>query len=72
MSKLNLKSVRAMHIRENFQQIYQANDIIEFEELLSKWYSWVSRCKLKPMMKAAKTIKAHWKGIIRWKNQPNQ
>lgn len=67
MPKLNLKSVRAMHIRENFQQIYLASNAAEFEYLLKKWYSWAVRSKLKPMIKAAKTIKSHWAGILRWK-----
>lgn len=67
MPKLNLKSVRAMHIRENFQQIYSASDAAEFEYLLKKWYSWAVRSQLKPMIKTAKTIKSHWAGILRWK-----
>lgn len=67
MPKLNLKSVRAMHIRENFQQIYAANSPDQFESLLKKWYSWAIRSKLKPMVKVAKTIKSHWEGILRWK-----
>ena len=67
MPKLNLKSVRAMHIRENFQQIYSASNASGFEYLLKKWYSWAVRSQLKPMIKAAKTIKSHWAGILRWK-----
>lgn len=67
MPKLNLKSVRAMHIKENFQQIYVADSPDEFESLLKKWYSWAIRSRLKPMIKAAKTIKSHWEGILRWK-----
>lgn len=67
MPKLNLKSSRAMHIRENFQAIYLAKNIDEFKQLLQKWYLWATKSKLKPMIKAAKTIKNHWEGIIRWK-----
>ena len=67
MPKLNLKSSRAMHIRENFQAIYLAKNIDEFKQLLQKWYLWATRSKLKPIIKAAKTIRKHWEGIIRWK-----
>jgi transposase len=67
MPKLNLKSSRAMHIRENFQLIYLAKSIDEFKQLLQKWYLWATKSRLKPMIKAAKTIKNHWEGIIRWK-----
>ncbi len=66
MPKLNLKTVRALHIRENFQAIYEAKTKKEFVELLEKWYSWARRCRLEPMKNAAKTIKNHWDGIVAW------
>ena len=67
LSKLNLKSMRALHLRENFQAIYAAETLDEFESLLKKWYFWASHCRLEPMKKVAKTIKNHWDGILRWK-----
>lgn len=67
MPDLNLKAMKAMHIRENFQAIYLAENINQFEQLLQKWYLWAIKSKLEPMIKAAKTIKNHWNGIIRWK-----
>jgi len=67
LSKLNLKSMRALHLRENFQAIYAAETLDEFESLLNKWYFWASHCRLEPMKKVAKTIKNHWDGILRWK-----
>ena len=51
LSKLNLKSVRAMNIREAFQQIYSANTAEEFEGLLSKWYGSITRCQIPQMLK---------------------
>lgn len=67
LPKLNLKSIRAMAIRETFQQIYLASTPEEFERLLNKWYGWISRCQIPQMLKVAKTIKNHWDGILRWK-----
>lgn len=67
LSKLNLKSIRALHIRENFQEIYKAETQEEFETYLKKWYFWATHSKIKPMIAAAKTIKNHWDGILRWK-----
>ena len=67
MGSLNLKSMQAMQIRENFQAIYLANSVDDFESLLDKWHSWTIKSKLEPMIKAAKTIKNHWEGIVRWK-----
>jgi len=38
MSKLNLKTVKAYHIRENFQGIYKEATKERFEKSLKKWY----------------------------------
>ncbi len=67
LSELNLKSMRALHIRENFQEIYKANTFEEFNALLNKWYFWATHSRLEPIIKAAKTIKNHWDGVLEWK-----
>lgn len=67
LSNLNLKSIRALHIRENFQEIYKAVTEEEFEILLKKWYFWATHSRLDPIIKAAKTIKKHWDGVLEWK-----
>ncbi len=67
LSKLNLKSIRALHIRENFQEIYKASTDEDFETLLKKWYFWATHSRLDPVIKAAKTIKKHWDGVVAWK-----
>jgi transposase len=64
--ELNLKSIRALHIRENFQEIYFAQNEKDFEMLLKKWYFWATHSKLEPIIKAAHTIKKHWDGILAW------
>ena len=67
LSKTNLKSIRALHIRESFQDIYASGNTVEFETLLKKWYFWATHSRLEPIKKAAKTIKNHWDGIVKWK-----
>ena len=67
LSKLNLKAMRALRIREAFQAIYQANRVEDFEVLLNKWYFWATHSRLEPIIKAAKTIKRHWAGVVKWK-----
>lgn len=67
LAKLNLKSVRAMQIRETFQQIYLAESTAQFEGLLNSWYYWATHSQLAPIVKVAKTIKNHWGGIVSWK-----
>lgn len=66
LPKLNLKSFRAMRIRESFQQLYLLKTVDEFEAGLKKWYSWAVRSRLEPMRDVAKTIKNHWDGVLHW------
>ncbi len=66
LKKLNLKTVRALHLREAFQAIYKAKTKKEFIEKLESWYSWARRCRLQPMKNAARSIKNHWEGVIQW------
>jgi len=67
ISKLNLKSIRALHIRENFQEIYKADSYEQFETLLKKWYFWATHSRIEPIKQAAYTIKNHWDGVLQWK-----
>jgi biotin-(acetyl-CoA carboxylase) ligase len=39
MPRINLKTVKAFHLRENFQEIYKEPTKEGFEEALKKWYS---------------------------------
>jgi len=66
MPKINLKTMRAYHIRENFQQIYEEIDRAGFVAALKKWYFWATHSRIKEIIEAAKTIKKHWAGIVRW------
>lgn len=66
MPKLNLKAIRALHIRENFQEIYNAVSKSHFECLLKKWYFWATHSRLEPMKQAAYTIRRHWQGVLNW------
>lgn len=63
---LRLKTVRAFHLRESFQEIYKAESKDEFINKLEHWYSWARRSRLKPMKEAAETIKNHWNGVVQW------
>jgi len=66
LSKLNLKTSKAYQIRLNFQEFFKQPDRESGEAFLNKWYYWATHCQLEPMIKAAKTIKAHWDGILNW------
>lgn len=66
MSKLNLKSMKALHIRENFQEIYNAPTPELFESRLKEWYFWATHSRIQPIIEAAHTIKEHWDGVLNW------
>ena len=66
MSNMNIKTIRAYNIRQSFQDIYQATTQEEFVTYLNKWYYWATHSKLEPIVKAAKAIKRHWDGIVKW------
>ena len=67
LSQRNLKTFRALRIREAFQDIYNAESFEEFRERLNKWYFWATHSRLAPIKKVAKTLKKHWDGILQWK-----
>lgn len=65
MSKLNLKTTRAYHLKINFQELF-SQPLEQAETFLKKWYYWATHSRLEPMKKAAAMVKRHWKGILRW------
>ena len=67
LPSLNIKSVRALRIREAFQAIYSADTEEDFVLLLKKWYFWATHSRLDPIKSVAKTIKKHWDGVVEWK-----
>ena len=66
LSRCNLKTARAYQIRLTFQEFYQQPSREEGERFLKKWYFWATHSRLQPMIDAAKTIKRHGNGIVRW------
>lgn len=66
LSQMNSKTLRAYNIRQAFSNIYQACSKEEFVAYLNRWYFWATHSRLAPMIKAAKTIKKHWDGVVKW------
>ncbi|MDY6857568.1 MAG: ISL3 family transposase [Thermodesulfobacteriota bacterium] len=66
MPHQNMKTVRTLHIRENFQLIYKEPTGESFERMLKKWYFWATHSRIPSIIGAAKTIKAHWSGVLSW------
>ena len=62
----HLATVRATHLKSVFQDIFAFDTVEEAEPLLKHWYFWARHSRIAPMIKAAKTIKKHWAGVLRW------
>jgi len=65
LSRQNLKTVRAYHIKTNFQELWD-QPAQAAECFLKEWYFWATHSRLEPMIDAARTIKRHWDGVLRW------
>ena len=62
----HLKTARAYQIRLAFQDLYQQPSAEAGADFLKKWYFWATHSRLPPMIEAARTVKRHWHGILRW------
>jgi transposase len=61
-----LKTGRAYALRLGLQGLYQQTDRVRGAEYLKRWYFWATHSRLEPVKKAARTIKAHWEGVLNW------
>jgi transposase len=62
--RLNLKTVRAYHIRLSLQDLWTLRGE-EAERFLKAWYYWATHSKLKPVISVAKALREHWDGVLR-------
>jgi transposase len=65
LSASNLKTGRAYRIRLAFQELY-FQPARKAQLFLKKWYWWATHSRLPPMIEAARMVKRHWSGILRW------
>ena len=66
LAKSHLKTARAWQIRLTFQEFYQQPSREAAEAFLKRWYFWAPHSRLPPIVEAARTLKRHWNGILRW------
>jgi len=66
IKNLDLKTARAYHIKTALQRLWEHNDPAQAEKYLKKWYFWATHSRLEPIVKAAKTVKNHWDGILQF------
>jgi len=62
----HLKTARAYQIRLAFQELYDQPSVQAGASYLKKWYFWATHSRIEPVIDAARTVKRHWDGILRW------
>jgi transposase len=66
LQRNNRRIYRAYLLKESFQQIYDAPNVTQADDLFSEWYAWARRSCLEPFRKFAATIKSHWPAVRRF------
>jgi transposase len=61
-----LKTARAYQIKLAFQDLYAEDNPADAAAYLKQWYFWATHSRLPSMIDAARTVKRHWDGILRW------
>jgi transposase len=61
----HLKTVRAYHLRLSLQDLWTQPTRLA-EVFLKKWHSWAVRSRLAPVVAFARTVRAHWHGVLNW------
>lgn len=64
LKRLDLKTARAYQIKLALARFWEIADPAEAISYLKRWYFWATHSRLKPVIYAARTIKAYWQGII--------
>lgn len=62
----HLKTARAWRMKLAFQDLYDMETPEQAAAHLKRWYHWATHGRLAPMIDAARTVKRHWDGILRW------
>jgi transposase len=66
LSGSNLKTARAYQIRLTFQDLYAQPSREAAQAFFKSWYFWATHSRLQPVIAAARTMKRHKDGILRW------
>lgn len=70
LKKLELKTSRAWAIKEYFRWFWEYSYAGSALKFFRKWRSWASRCRLKPMVKVAKTLNNHLDNMLTYFRHP--
>ncbi len=62
----DLKTAKAYHLKLAFTKIWEQENAQTAKKCLDDWYYWATHSQIPDMVKAAKTIRQHEQGILRW------
>jgi len=65
LRKSTSRTARAFHLKLVFREFYDQPRRYA-ERFLEKWYRWAVRSRIPAMKDAARTIRRHWNGVLRW------
>ena len=64
LRKSELKVARAWAIKEMAMTLWGYRKRGWAERMWGRWYQWAIRCRLEPIKRVARMIKAHWEGVM--------
>lgn len=62
----DLKTAKAYHLKISFSKLWEQENEQTAKVFLDDWYYWATHSQIPDMVKAAKTIRQHEQGILRW------
>ena len=68
--KMKLKTGKAWAIKESLRHFWHYAYPKNAEKYFKRWYFWATHSRLKPMIKAAKTLKSHLSNILTYFKHP--
>ena len=62
----DLKTAKAYHLKLAFSRLWDQEDPEKAKAFLDDGYYWATHSQIPDMVKAAKAIRQHEKGVLRW------
>lgn len=66
LRRSNMKTARAFHLKLAFDELYSMRTHGAARRYLTRWCNWAVRCRVPAMIDAAKTVRRHFEGVLRW------
>jgi transposase len=61
---LDLRTARAYQIKLALARFWEIRNPLKAVAYLKRWFFWATHSRLEPVIRAARTIKRYWKGVI--------